>query len=215
MRSNDEIMDILDQRRNELNLSISEVARRMDMAKSAISRYFNRSREFPLNRIDDICSVLGLDTKEVLGFGDQIEEFESVGSAELDYFGSVTAGAFEDSYTTVDKITVPNNILKEELDHYFVLKANGDSMNKVISNAHYIVVLDFRKTSNTFYKTNDIVIVRNGTEYTMKRIRKTDTMVHFEPDSYIDEFKTQSFAIDDFNELLIVGKVIYSFRIFS
>lgn len=214
MRSNDEIMDILDQKRKELGLSISEVARRMDMAKSAVSRYFNRSREFPLNRIDDICNVLDLDTKEVLGFGEQLEEFESVGTVELNYYGTVAAGAFEDSYTTLDKITVPSDILREKNDHYFILKANGDSMNKVISNDHYIVVLDFRKTSNTFYKTNDIVIVRNGADYTMKRIRKTDTMVHFEPDSYIDEFETQSFAIDDFNELLIVGKVIYSFRNF-
>lgn len=215
MRTNDEIMDILDRRRTELGLSISEVARRMGMAKSAISRYFNRSREFPLNRIDDICNILDLDTKEVLGFGNQMEDFDSVGSADLNYFGSVAAGAFEDSYTTLEKVTVPSDILKESKDNYFVLKANGDSMNKIISNDHYVVVLDFRKTSNTFLKTNDIVIARNGSEYTMKRVRKTDTMVHFEPDSYIDEFEIQSFSINDFNELLIVGKVIYSFRKFT
>ena len=70
MRSNDEIMDILDSKKNEKDISISEIARQMGMAKSAISRYFNRTREFPLNRIEDISRILGLDSKYVLGFSD-------------------------------------------------------------------------------------------------------------------------------------------------
>lgn len=70
MRSNDEIMDILESKKNEKDISISEIARQMGMAKSAISRYFNRTREFPLNRIEDISRILGLDSKYVLGFSD-------------------------------------------------------------------------------------------------------------------------------------------------
>ncbi len=53
MRSNDEIINLLNQLREEKNLSISELARRVGMAKSALSRYFNKTREFPLNRVDD------------------------------------------------------------------------------------------------------------------------------------------------------------------
>ena len=213
MRTNDEIMDILDERIEEMGISISEIARRLDLAKSTVSRYFNRSREFPLNRIEDISKVLGLDTKYVLGFSDEvIQNFGQSSKVNLKFVGSVAAGNFEESYTTLSEVSVPADILTENPDHYFVLKANGDSMNKVIANGHYIVVLDFSKASSTFFKTNDIVIVRNGSEYTMKRVRKTERMVHFEPDSYIDEFETQSFKIDEFNELMIVGKVVYSFN---
>lgn len=39
----------------------------VDMAKSAISRYFNFSREFPLNRADDFARVLGISTEYLLG----------------------------------------------------------------------------------------------------------------------------------------------------
>lgn len=213
MRTNDEIMDILEERTEEMGISISEMARRLGMAKSTVSRYFNRTREFPLNKIDDICKVLRLDTKYVLGFSDEvIEDFNQSGNIDLKFLGSVAAGNFEESYTTISEISVPTDALTEDPDHYFVLKANGDSMNKIIANGHYIVVLDFHKADSTFFKTNDIVIVRNGAEYTMKRIRKTERMVHFEPDSYIDEFETQSFKIDDFNELMIIGKVVYSFN---
>lgn len=77
MRSNDEIMDILEAKKNEKDMSISEIARQMGMAKSAISRYFNRTREFPLNRIEDISKILGLDSKYVLGFSDN-EDITSI-----------------------------------------------------------------------------------------------------------------------------------------
>ena len=68
MRSNDEIMDILESKKDEKDISISEIARQLGMAKSAISRYFNRTREFPLNKIEDISKILDLDSKYVLGF---------------------------------------------------------------------------------------------------------------------------------------------------
>ncbi|EOS8032141.1 helix-turn-helix transcriptional regulator, partial [Enterococcus hirae] len=55
MRSNDEIVEIIDLKRKEKELSISELARRVGMAKSALSRYFNRTREFPLNRVEEFA----------------------------------------------------------------------------------------------------------------------------------------------------------------
>lgn len=71
MRSNDEIVTIIEDKMKEDGLSLSELARRVGMAKSAISRYFNRTREFPLNRINEFSNVLDLDPKYILGFEDQ------------------------------------------------------------------------------------------------------------------------------------------------
>ena len=70
MRTNEEIVRILIDEKNKQNLSISELARRVDMAKSAISRYFNFSREFPLNRADDFARVLGISTEYLLGISE-------------------------------------------------------------------------------------------------------------------------------------------------
>ncbi len=68
MRTNEEIVTIIKNRTKEKGLSISELARRVDMAKSAISRYFNRTREFPLNKVDDFARALDLDPAYILGF---------------------------------------------------------------------------------------------------------------------------------------------------
>ena len=45
MRNNDEIIDILNKLKEEKGLSLSELARRVNMAKSALSRYFNKTRQ--------------------------------------------------------------------------------------------------------------------------------------------------------------------------
>lgn len=67
MRSNDEIIRYLTQLKDEQQLTISEIARRTGMAKSAISRYFNKSREFPVNKVDVFAKVFHVTSEEILG----------------------------------------------------------------------------------------------------------------------------------------------------
>lgn len=67
MRSNDEIIDLLHNLKEQQNLSISEIARRVGMAKSAVSRYFNRTREFPLNRAESFAKAFGITQEDLLG----------------------------------------------------------------------------------------------------------------------------------------------------
>lgn len=67
MRTNKEIIHILKTEKDAQGMSISELARRVGMAKSAISRYFNGSREFPLNRAKDFANALGVSTDYLLG----------------------------------------------------------------------------------------------------------------------------------------------------
>ena len=67
MRTNEEIVNILKEEKDKQGLSISELARRVNMAKSAVSRYFNYTREFPLNRADDFARVLNITPEYLLG----------------------------------------------------------------------------------------------------------------------------------------------------
>ena len=62
------------------NLSTSELARRTDMAKSTVSRYLNKSREFPLNRADDFAKVLKVTPEYLLGLEEkkQTNSFETI-----------------------------------------------------------------------------------------------------------------------------------------
>lgn len=204
--------------RTEKELTQEELGERVGVKKAAINKYETGSVEnIKRSIIGKLSTVFNVSPSYLMAFDELIENLELNISETIDlkFLGSVSAGGFEDSYTTDQFLSVPRNVIKEAQDNYFILKVNGDSMNKVISNGHYVIVLDYNKTMDTPLKTNDIVIAKNGGEYTMKRIRKTETKVHLEPDSYLDEFKVQSFDIDEFNELQIIGKVIYSFKDFS
>lgn len=68
MRTNQEIIDVLKELKESNGLSLSELARRVGLAKSALSRYFNGSREFPLNKVSAFASALGVSTEYILGF---------------------------------------------------------------------------------------------------------------------------------------------------
>lgn len=67
MRNNAEIIELIKQICNEKRISLSELARRTGMAKSAISRYFNLTRGFPLNRADQFAKALGVTPEYILG----------------------------------------------------------------------------------------------------------------------------------------------------
>jgi len=51
-------------------MSLSELALKVGMAKSALSRYFNKTREFPLNRVDSFANALGVSAEYLLGLSE-------------------------------------------------------------------------------------------------------------------------------------------------
>lgn len=67
MRSNEEVIELIKELLNEKQISMSELARRVEMAKSAVSRYLNKTREFPLNRAEDFAKALGVSAEYLLG----------------------------------------------------------------------------------------------------------------------------------------------------
>ena len=72
MKSNSEIVDLIKDLYIEKGMSMSELARQVDMAKSALSRYFNKQREFPLNRISDFARVLNVKPEYLLGINEEL-----------------------------------------------------------------------------------------------------------------------------------------------
>lgn len=68
MRSNSEIIDIIISEKDKKGLSLSELARRTGVAKSAMSRYLNKTRQFPLNKAQEFANVLGISVEYLLGY---------------------------------------------------------------------------------------------------------------------------------------------------
>ena len=67
MRTNSEIVDIIIDLCNQRGWSLSEFARKLDLPKSSISRYFNKSRQLPINKINIFADTLGVSSEYLLG----------------------------------------------------------------------------------------------------------------------------------------------------
>ena len=67
MRTNSEIVDMIIDLCNQRGWSLSEFARKLDLPKSSISRYFNKSRQLPINKINLFADTLGVSSEYLLG----------------------------------------------------------------------------------------------------------------------------------------------------
>jgi len=146
MRSNSEIVDIIISEKDKKGLSLSELARRTGIAKSAMSRYLNKTRQFPLNKAQDFADVLEISVEYLLGYSEEPfdEEYYINKSNEALEELSVQLTGYNEQYNSIkdllyDKLQDLNNILDEEKIHrkeaittLLSIKKLVDSFNGVV-----------------------------------------------------------------------------------
>lgn len=223
MRTNDEIVTIIENKMKEKGFSMSELARRVGMAKSALSRYFNRTREFPLNRINEFAQALDLEPSYILGF-DEPNEFDIVPiysqlhpprqhkvynfaehqldeqnnnvqeETEIYLYGQTAAGA-PIAYGDTSYETISANVPKGADG---ALLVRGDSMEPLIENSSII----FYKKQPVVENGEIAIIELNGSEVTCKKF-------YFDGEKAI--LRSINDKYDDIvvdGDIRIVGKVI-------
>ena len=214
MRNNKEIIDVINTLKSEQDISLSELARRVGMAKSGLSRYFNYTREFPLNRVNEFAKALNTTPEYILGF-DEVEEHieETINKKIPDYslgypikqltvYGKVCAGkGFEAFENRIDEIGDPYYRIKKEK---FALLVDGDSMNNIVNDGMYAIIEKRPVVSN-----GEIAVVLVDNEVGMlKRFYRVDDMVILRPDSSNPDHKPLTFVGDEINSLKILGRYL-------
>lgn len=217
MRTNSEIIDLITDLMNEKSFTSNELARKVGTSKSTISRYLNKSRQFPVNKVDDYAKVFNVTPEYILGFDEDSFEVDlGTTTHKVTYYGKVSAGNFEGVAIDNRELDVPDIAFNgRNPKECIALQVNGDSMNKILSNGSYIIIHDYRRNQDYRLNNNDILVLRLGGEYTVKRVRRTETKLHLDPVSYSDEFKTNSYDLDSIDEIEVIGKVIYNYQTFD
>ncbi|WP_347130087.1 LexA family transcriptional regulator [Staphylococcus hominis] len=202
---------------NEKGFTSNELARKVGASKSTISRYLNKSRQFPVNKVDDYAKVFNVTSEYILGFDEDSFEVDlGTTTHKVTYYGKVSAGNFEGVAIDNRELEVPEIAFNgRNPKECIALQVNGDSMNKILSNGSYIIIHDYRRNQDYRLNNNDILVLRLGGEYTVKRVRRTETKLHLDPVSYSDEFKTNTFDLESLEEIEVIGKVIYNYQIFE
>ncbi|MDY2957066.1 MAG: XRE family transcriptional regulator [Lachnospiraceae bacterium] len=203
MNDNDQIINILNKLKDEQELSISELARRVGMAKSAVSRYFNKTRQFPLNRAHDFAAALNTTTEYILGIDDAKSKSKKTKGVTIPVLGEVAADIPIEAIEDI----IDYEEISKDMSHtgdFFGLRIKGDSMSPRISEGDVVIV---RQQNDA--ESGDIVIVLiDGESATCKRLMKYKdgiSLISFNP-----MYNPMTFSNDEIESkpIKIIGKVV-------
>lgn len=202
MRTNDEIIALMEKLREEKGFSISELARRTGMAKSAVSRYFNKTREFPLNRVDEFSKALGVSSEYLLGIDfpkpSNIVQTEKI--TQIPIIGTIAAGTPITAEQNIEEyIAIPSTMVPG--GELISLNINGDSMSPGIPNNSFVVV---RLQSDVEDGEIAAVLLNGDTEATLKRIKRQNGIMLLVSDNQ----KYQPIVVTEDYPAKIIGKAV-------
>ncbi|WP_289700829.1 LexA family protein, partial [Lactobacillus taiwanensis] len=195
MRDSEEIINYLNKRRQEQDVSISELARRVGMAKSGVSRYFNHTREFPINRAPAFAKALHVDTEDLLG----IEPITKDKPRMIPLIGTIAMGEPITAEQNIEKY-IPEYMMDRYMDDtLFALRCKGKSMTPLIPDGAIAII-----KQQPDVEDGELAAVLINGEVTLKKVLHVGDTVVLRP------------ANPDFNDIvldkdhpgIILGKVI-------
>lgn len=199
MKSNEEVIKYLNELRKQQKISISELARKVDMSKSTVSQYFNGKLQFPLNRAHDFARVLGVTTDDLLGL--DLSKVNPVnGLTRIPLLGTIACG---------DPILADENIagyLSEPTDFLpsgklFYLRAKGQSMDPTIKDGSLVLI---RQQPDVEDGEIAAVLFTDDNEATLKRIKRAGPTVILMPDNR----EYEPIIASNNNPVRILGKAV-------
>lgn len=200
-------------RRKELKISVDYIAEKLNVDRSTVYRYESQDIEkFPLQIIEPLAEILKVTPAYLMGW----EEIESTTSvSEYKFFPTVKVAAGLPTSvesvleSDVDVLKLPDMVMGRwaRNQDIFILKVNGESMNKVLPNQSLIAVKLYEVQN---LKDGDIVVFSNNHEYSVKHFYN-DTVNRrfiFRPNSTDSSFTDIIVDYDNCDELKIYGKVV-------
>lgn len=200
MRSNDEIIAIIEDRREAMGWSLSELARRVGMSKSTLSRYMNKQREFPVNHAREFAQVLQIEPEYLLGV---------VPNSETDFrkelipiVGRIAAG--EPNYAVEDVIgymSLPPD--RRSADGLIYLEVKSDSMDRRFPVGSYVLI-----DTEASIENGEVAAVKvNGEDATLKQVKFDNCTVMLIPQSHNTDYYPVSLDMNK-DEVEMIGKAV-------
>ena len=188
LRSSKEIIDYLNKLRQEQDMSISELARQVGMAKSGVSRYFNHTREFPINRAPEFAKALHVKVEDILG----VESFEKDKSpsnaVEIDQskvkciplIGTIAMGTPITADQNIERYIPEYFIENYDASELFALKCQGHSMEPSIPDSAIAIIHEQPDVEDDEIAA---VLMSDSNEATLKRIKHMGNSLLLMPDN--------------------------------
>lgn len=211
MRSSEEVIALIKELRKEKGISLSELARRVGVPKSTLSRYESSEREFPINDVEKYANVLNVSPLYLLG----VDENKNLSSHVYKFYKTGISAGMPETIEAVYKaddlaeIEIPDIFMNGYAGHsdILILTVNGNSMDKAIPHGSLVAIKGCQIDN---LKKNDIVVFSDHGDFSMKRYinDEINRRIIFRPDSTDDVFTDIIISYDNLADVRIWGKVV-------
>ena len=189
------------------NRSLAAFAREIGISEQTLYSVLNNGLAgATLATVVPIVTALGLDPIEI-SRGNIVETSPAQGAVDVPLFGTVSAGRPADPDRADTTFPIPAT-LHEAHPRAFLLRVEGESMNRVIANGSYALVdpCDSVDASGQIY-----AVAVGETAATVKRVRLLANGLELQPDSDDPTFRLMVFdkADEDAPTVTVIGRVVW------
>lgn len=215
MKEKNPIGDRIKEYRLLKDMTLEELAKHTGVSKATIFRYESGEiSNIPSDKIELMSNALGVSPALIMGW-EIINKTDISSFNKYKYFPvSISAGSLEDieGIDIYDMITISDTIMGKYAGRkgIILLKANGESMNKIIPNGSFMVVDTTKKYVTDIYDKDIVVFANGGEGYSVKRYinDKQNKRFIFKPESTDDTFLNIVIDYDKSDDLRLIGKVV-------
>lgn len=195
------------------DLSQEDIAKKLGYKSfTTIQKWETGMAEPPVGKLYELADILRVNIMELLGE----ESDNNITDMPISTYKFVPASVSAGALTNIDSINyMPSVIIPDFMmgryagnRNIILMHVNGESMNNVIQNGAIIAVL--RNIELPDIHDGDIVVIKNGGDYTVKRFYndKQHQEFVFKPDSSDMAFRDIIFSYENTDELYLIGKVV-------
>ena len=187
--------------------TLLDVANYLGVAEATVQRYESGSiKNLKLDTIAKLVTYLNVDPSYLMGWSDE-EPTNLI--TEYDYYNTNISAGLPiniDGITHCETISIPDAVMGKHAGNKdtFILRVNGDSMNKIIPDGSLIAV---KPTPLETLKNGDMVVFSDEHKYSVKSYFKTSDTLIFKPNSTNNDHHDQTHNLD--TDITIHGKVIF------
>lgn len=185
--------------------SQQDLAEKMDTTQQTIQRYESGSRDIKSSVLIKLSAVLGVTISYLLGM--ENTSIPNNDMVEVPLYGAIAAGTPIEMIPVENSQPVPSEV-RRRYPSAFLLKVEGDSMNRILPNGCYALVDPCEAVE---HNGAPYAVCVNGYDATIKRVNKLNNGFELAPDSNDPTYSKQVF---NYNEpgtqtITVIGRVVY------
>ena len=183
----------------------TDLAKQIGTTQQQIARYESGENDVKSSVLVKMSKAMGVTISYLLGM--ENASLPNTSTVDVPLYGAIAAGTPIEMMEVEDTQPVPVRV-HEKYPDAFLLKVEGESMNRCLPNGCYALVDPCREVE---VNGAPYAVCVNGYDATIKRVKKLSNGFELVPDSTDPTYATKTFNYNepDTQTITVIGKVVY------